>query len=187
MELLSAMLAIASRQPPQFPGKPLPQNIGGLSSNDAIDRCNEWAWCGACVGRTTTGAPSAHGGDSESCVWCEAELSCSSPDAASTATCGPTQCVKSPLNGGDANCDATAGWPGVECTAFVPPPPPPPVSPLIWDGHKCSCADYCDYKCSNTVEGYGTKPENVSLYRLTPFNAPGIDSMNTADPAGLNV
>ena len=70
------------------------------------------------------------------------------------------------------------------CPGFVPPPPPPPVSPKIWDSAACSCKDYCNYKCSNAVEHANTGLQNVTLYRLTPYQAPGIDSMNTADPGG---
>jgi len=72
----------------------------------------------------------------------------------------------------------------VTCDGFVPPPPPPPYSKKIWNSTACSCADYCDFKCSNAVEHYNTERQNVTLYRLTPYNAPGIDSMNTGDPGG---
>ena len=92
---------------------------------------------------------------------------------------GALGCVRSPSGGENSNCTKTAGDPGVVCPGYRPPPPPPPPAPAIWDP-ACGCADYCDYKCANN----GTGPRNLTLYRLTPYDVPGIDSMNTADPGG---
>eukprot|EP01060_Flectonema_neradi_P029802 TRINITY_DN41_c4_g1_i1.p1 TRINITY_DN41_c4_g1~~TRINITY_DN41_c4_g1_i1.p1 ORF type:complete len:407 (+),score=77.54 TRINITY_DN41_c4_g1_i1:58-1278(+) len=48
------------------------------------------------------------------------------------------------------------------------------------------CADYCEGKCSfyNTTNGDSGKPQNITIYRLTPTDVRGIDSKNTGNSAG---
>ena len=48
------------------------------------------------------------------------------------------------------------------------------------------CADYCGGRCSfyNTTAGDTGRPQNLTIYRLTPTDVRGIDSKNTGNSAG---
>lgn len=129
--------------------------------------------CGECVD-TESGGP--HG---DSCLWCDVLNECRMWNEKPATGCGPDECVRSPDGGGSSNCTKTAGIGGTTCQGFVPPPPPGPPAPGIWNPD-CTCGSYCDYKCSNNE----SKSHRLTTYRVTPFNAPGILNMNTADPAG---
>ena len=54
----------------------------------------------------------------------------------------------------------------------------PPLSPRR--------TDFCNFKCGlyNTTAGETGAPENLTLYRITPFNTSGIRNKNTGDAAG---
>lgn len=152
-----------------------------LTAAATADVCTRWNTCGSCVNHNVANTT---GGHDDSCKWCEGTSTCTSPSHTPATGCAPAQCIRSPDGGEDSNCTHTAGDPGVKCEGWEPPPPPPPISKKIWDDSKCSCVDFCDYKCANAVEHADTSLHNVTLYRLTPYNAPGLDNMNTASPGG---
>ena len=45
----------------------------------------------------------------------------------------------------------------------------------------CGCGDFCQGKCRMAGPGHR---ENLTLYRVTPYNLSGLDNKNTGDPAG---
>jgi hypothetical protein len=56
-------------------------------------------------------------------------------------------------------------------------------------GADAICADFCTYKCgfwnaSSDLPTETGKPQNITLYRITPFNVSGIINKNTGDAPG---
>lgn len=56
-------------------------------------------------------------------------------------------------------------------------------------GADAICADFCNYKCgfwnaSSDLPTETGKPQNITLYRITPFNVSGIVNKNTGDAPG---
>jgi hypothetical protein len=57
------------------------------------------------------------------------------------------------------------------------------------EGADAVCADFCNYKCgfwnaSSSEPTESGKPQNITLYRITPFNVSGIINKNTGDAPG---
>jgi hypothetical protein len=117
---------------------------------------------GSCVSHAINNGTSHHH-DIPNCQWCSTLKKCVSPLQVPATGCASEQCIQSPDGGDHTHCSQTAGWPDVTCSGWVPPPPPKPPSPKIWNDGVCSCADYCDYKCANSVEGAVMTRQNVSL------------------------
>lgn len=49
-----------------------------------------------------------------------------------------------------------------------------------WAGSGCNCTSFCDNKCVIN----GTKPQNLTLYRMTPFGVLNLNEKNSADVPG---
>ena len=49
-----------------------------------------------------------------------------------------------------------------------------------FDGSGCNCSAFCDYECSINA----TRPTNLTLYRMTPFDVLDLTNKNTADVPG---
>ena len=48
-------------------------------------------------------------------------------------------------------------------------------------GGYCGCDDFCEGKCRFAGPGHR---ENLTVYRVTPYNVSGLDNKNTGDAAG---
>ena len=48
------------------------------------------------------------------------------------------------------------------------------------------CADFCNNRCGfyNTSAGETGRPQNITIYRITPSNVTGVLNKNTADAPG---
>eukprot|EP00038_Savillea_parva_P023219 m.40054 g.40054 ORF g.40054 m.40054 type:complete len:440 (+) comp5908_c0_seq1:72-1391(+) len=139
------------------------------------DTCRNQTTCGECMKTASVAGPSS---DTTMCNWCIVSATCTAWDDKTPTGCDPDECIRAPDMAEQSNCTQTAGDPGVVCQGYVRPPKPPTPSD-IWNP-ACSCEDYCAYKCGNNV----TKPTNITVYRLTPYQATGLLNMDTGDVAG---